>query len=88
MQEIEIDFDALDASYIPGMEFAFFNTLATIDPFQPLTITERNELMVTRYGASDGCGTCMSLNQVSSRIDNYWWPDDEVITIDRYFERP
>ena len=77
MQEIEIDFEALDATWIPGMEFAFFNTLAAIDPFQPLTISERNEIMVTRYNSTDGCGTWMPLHRVAARIDDYWAADED-----------
>jgi hypothetical protein len=72
----DIDFDALDASYIPGTEFCFWASLADIDPFQPLTITERNEILETRYSSSGGAGTWMPLNRVADRINDYWAADD------------
>lgn len=78
MQEIAIDFDALDASYIDGMEFCFWASLKNIDPFQPhLTEEERNDIMVTRYGASEGCGADMHLDQVAKRINEYWTADED-----------
>jgi len=78
MQEIAIDFDALDNSYIDGMEFAFFSSLKEMDPFQPhLTPNERN------YLVGDGdCGASWPLNKVIWQILNYWQadtPDDEYI---------
>jgi hypothetical protein len=76
VQSIEIDFDALDASYILGTEFCFWASLSDIDPFQPLTLKERNEIIDTRYGGHDGCGTLMPLSRVADRIDEYWTADD------------
>jgi hypothetical protein len=76
MQSIEIDFDALDASYILDTEFCFWASLADIDPFQPLTIIERNEILETRYSSSGGAGTWMPLHRVADRINDYWAADD------------
>lgn len=70
-QLVQIDFDALDASYIPGTEFCFWASLAECDPFQEhLTATERSKLM-------DGdCGGLVHLRRVSARINHYWMADD------------
>jgi hypothetical protein len=67
-----IDFDALDASYIQGMEFCFYTSLANIDPFQPqLTMEEISALVV------GDCGTNWPLTAISGRIDEYWTADDD-----------
>lgn len=76
MQEITIDFDALDNSYIEGIEFAFFTSLKHIDPFQPhLTQNEIDDLMGAPIGS---CGfNGWSLNEVAAQINKYWQADDE-----------
>lgn len=72
MQTTEIDFDALDASYIPGTEFCFWASLKERDPFQPhLTQYEITELM-----GGDDCGANWPIHHISKRIDDYWAADD------------
>lgn len=69
---VTIDFDALDESYITGMEFVFFASLKEIDPFQPhLTMDERNEIV------GGNCGAEWPLAYVAKRVDDYWTADDD-----------
>lgn len=75
MQEIAIDFDALDASYIPGTEFCFWGSLQTMDPFQPqLTSEERDKLLDSPMGS---CGGLWPLDKTGKNIADYWIADDD-----------
>lgn len=74
MNEITLDWDALDASYIPGMEFAFFSSLKEMDPFQPhLTQNEMDDIIGAPIGS---CGYNWKLSQVAAQIDQYWSADE------------
>lgn len=75
VQNIEIDFDALDASYIEGTEFVFWGTLKWLDPFQPQLTPEDREAIV-----GGECGEAWPLKKVDKRLAEYWVADDPTIT--------
>lgn len=72
MQPIDIDFDALDASYIPGTEFVFWGSLKWMDPHQPHLTTEEVSDLV-----QGDCGANWPLEDIFETIDGYWAADDD-----------